>query len=172
MLRFIWPCSSTYCFISFTKSRKKIVASSKLYGGSITQFTKSFKSFGWETDLVDITNYDEIKQAIKAKNVRALFAESLSNPEGVVSDIEKLSELAHNEGIPLIIDNTMATQAICQPANYGADIIIYSTTKFLSGHGNAMGGCVVDAGKFDWNNGREFGKLTEPDTSYLSLIHI
>ena len=148
---------------------KKIVASSKLYGGSITQFTKSFKSFGWETDLVDITNYDEIKQAIKAKNVRALFAESLSNPEGVVSDIEKLSELAHNEGIPLLIDNTMATQAICQPANYGADIIIYSTTKFLSGHGNAMGGCVVDAGKFDWNNGREFEKLTEPDTSYHGI---
>ena len=148
---------------------KKIVASSKLYGGSITQFTKTFKSFGWETDLVDITNYEEVKQAIKSKNVRALFAESLSNPEGVVSDITQLSEIAHDEGIPLIIDNTMATQAMCQPANYGADIIIYSTTKFLSGHGNAMGGCVVDTGKFDWANNREFGKLNEPDASYHGI---
>ena len=148
---------------------KKIVASSKLYGGSITQFTKTFKSFGWETDLVDITNYEEVKQAIKSKNVRALFAESLSNPEGVVSDITQLSEIAHGEGIPLIIDNTMATQAMCQPANYGADIIIYSTTKFLSGHGNAMGGCVVDTGKFDWANNREFGKLNEPDASYHGI---
>ena len=148
---------------------KKIVASSKLYGGSITQFTKTFKSFGWETDLVDITNYEEVKQAIKSKNVRALFAESLSNPEGVVSDITQLSEIAHDEGIPLIIDNTMATQAMCQPANYGADIIIYSTTKFLSGHGNAMGGCVVDTGKFDWANNRGFEKLSEPDTSYHGI---
>ena len=148
---------------------KKIVASSKLYGGSITQFTKTFKSFGWETDLVDITNYEEVKQAIKSKNVRALFAESLSNPEGVVSDITQLSEIAHDEGIPLIIDNTMATQAMCQPANYGADIIIYSTTKFLSGHGNAMGGCVVDTGKFDWANNRGFEKLNEPDTSYHGI---
>ena len=148
---------------------KKIVASSKLYGGSITQFTKTFKSFGWETDLVDITNYEEVKQAIKSKNVRALFAESLSNPEGVVSDITQLSEIAHDEGIPLIIDNTMATQAMCQPANYGADIIIYSTTKFLSGHGNAMGGCVVDTGKFDWANNREFEKLNEPDASYHGI---
>ncbi len=148
---------------------KKIVASSKLYGGSITQFTKTFKSFGWETDLVDITKYEEVKQAIKAKNVRALFAESLSNPEGVVSDITQLSEIAHDEGIPLIIDNTMATQAMCQPANYGADIIIYSTTKFLSGHGNAMGGCVVDTGKFDWANNRGFEKLSEPDTSYHGI---
>ena len=148
---------------------KKIVASSKLYGGSITQFTKTFKSFGWETDLVDITNYEEVKQAIKSKNVRALFAESLSNPEGVVSDITQLSEIAHDEGIPLIIDNTMATQAMCQPANYGADIIIYSTTKFLSGHGNAMGGCVVDTGKFDWANNRGFEKLNEPDASYHGI---
>ena len=148
---------------------KKIVASSKLYGGSITQFTKTFKSFDWETDLVDITNYEEVKQAIKSKNVRALFAESLSNPEGVVSDITQLSEIAHDEGIPLIIDNTMATQAMCQPTNYDADIIIYSTTKFLSGHGNAMGGCVVDTGKFDWANNREFGKLNEPDASYHGI---
>ena len=148
---------------------KKVVASSKLYGGSITQFTKTFKSFGWEAELVDITDIEQVKKALKSKNVRALFAESLSNPEGVVSDMIKLSELAHNEGLPLIIDNTMATQAMCQPAKYGADIIIYSTTKFLSGHGNAMGGCVVDKGSFDWANGRKFEKLTEPDTSYHGI---
>ena len=148
---------------------KKIIASSQLYGGSITQFTKTFKSFGWEAELVDITDIEQVKKALRSKNVRALFAESLSNPEGVVCDMIKLSKLAHNEGLPLIIDNTMATQAMCQPAKYGADIIIYSTTKFLSGHGNAMGGCVVDKGTFDWANGREFEKLTEPDTSYHGI---
>ena len=161
--------SQQLAFASLLSNNDHFIASDKLYGGSITQFTKTFKSFGWETDLVDITNYEEVKQAIKSKNVRALFAESLSNPEGVVSDITQLSEIAHDEGIPLIIDNTMATQAMCQPANYGADIIIYSTTKFLSGHGNAMGGCVVDTGKFDWANNRGFEKLNEPDTSYHGI---
>ena len=148
---------------------KKVVASSKLYGGSITQFTKSFKNFDWKAELVDINNLDEVKRAVKSKNVRALFAESLANPEGNICDISNLSKIAHDEGIPLIIDNTMATQALCKPGDFGADLIIYSTTKFLSGHGNAMGGAIVDMGSFQWNKGREFDKLTTPDTSYHDI---
>ncbi len=148
---------------------KKVVASSKLYGGSITQFTKTFKNFSWEAELVDINNLSEVKKAVKSKNVRALFAESLANPEGNICDISSLSKIAHDEGIPFIIDNTMATQVLCKPGDFGADLVIYSTTKFLSGHGNAMGGAVVDMGSFDWNKGREFDKLTSPDTSYHDI---
>ena len=148
---------------------KKIVASSKLYGGSITQFTKTFKNFGWEAQLVDINNLEEVNKAVSSKNVRALFAESLANPEGNICDISKLSKIAHNNGIPLIIDNTMATQAVCKPGKFGADLILYSTTKFLSGHGNAMGGAIVDMGSFDWSCGREFDKLTSSDSSYHDI---
>ncbi len=148
---------------------KKVVASSKLYGGSITQFTKTFKNFGWEATLVDINNLDQVQNAVKSKNVRALFAESLANPEGNICDISSLSKIANHSNIPLIIDNTMATQALCKPGDYGANLIIYSTTKFLSGHGNAMGGAIVDMGSFDWANGREFNKLTTPDTSYHGI---
>ena len=98
-----------------------------------------------------------------------MFAESLANPDGNISDISSLSEIAHEVGIPLVIDNTMATQALCQPGKFGADLIVYSTTKFLSGHGNAMGGVVVDIGNFAWNKGRVFSKLTKPDSSYHDI---
>ena len=147
----------------------KIIASSKLYGGSITQFTKTFKNFSWEAELVDVSDLDAVRLAVKQPEVRALFAESLANPDGNISDISSLADIAHNAGIPLIIDNTMATPIICQPGKFGADLIIYSTTKFLSGHGNAMGGAVVDMGKFKWDSGRKFSKLTEPDSSYHDM---
>tara|TARA_B110000003_G_C16624774_1_gene524471 strand:- start:79 stop:1878 length:1800 start_codon:yes stop_codon:yes gene_type:complete len=147
----------------------KIVASSKLYGGSITQFTKTFKNFSWDAELVDVSDLDAVRLAVKDPKVRVLFAESLANPDGNISDISSLSEIAHEVGIPLVIDNTMATQALCQPGKFGADLIVYSTTKFLSGHGNAMGGVVVDIGNFAWNKGRVFSKLTKPDSSYHDI---
>ena len=147
----------------------KIIASSKLYGGSITQFTKTFKNFAWEADLVDVSNLNAVKLAVKASNVRVLFAESLANPDGNVTDISALADIAHDAGIPLVIDNTMATQVLCQPGKFGADLIIYSTTKFLSGHGNAMGGAVVDMGNFAWDQGRDYFKITKPDSSYHDI---
>ena len=147
----------------------KIVASSKLYGGSITQFTKTFKNFSWEAELVDVSDLEAVKLAVQNPKVRVLFAESLANPDGNISDISPLAEIAHGVGIPLVIDNTMATQVLCQPGKFGADLIIYSTTKFLSGHGNAMGGAVVDMGNFKWNEGRDFSKLTKPDSSYHDI---
>ena len=149
--------------------QKKIVASSKLYGGSITQFTKTFKNFSWEAELVDVSDLDAVRLAVKDPKVRVLFAESLANPDGNISDISALAEIAHEVGIPLVIDNTMATQILCQPGKYGADLIVYSTTKFLSGHGNAIGGAVVDMGNFVWDKGRDFSKLTKPDTSYHDI---
>ena len=147
----------------------KIVASSKLYGGSITQFTKTFKNFSWDAELVDVSDLNAIKSAVQDPSVRVLFAESLANPDGNITDISSLANIAHEAGIPLVIDNTMATQILCQPGKFGADLIIYSTTKFLSGHGNAMGGAVVDMGNFPWDKGRAYSKLTMPDTSYHDI---
>jgi len=147
----------------------KIIASSKLYGGSITQFTKTFKNFSWDAELVDVSDLNAIKSAVQDPSVRVLFAESLANPDGNITDISSLANIAHEAGIPLVIDNTMATQILCQPGKFGADLIIYSTTKFLSGHGNAMGGAVVDMGNFPWDKGRAYSKLTMPDTSYHDI---
>ena len=110
-----------------------------------------------------------MRAAVADPNVYALFAEKLINPDGNVSDITQLAEIAHEVGIPLIIDNTMATPILCQPGKFGADIVIYSTTKFLSGHGNAMGGAVVDTGNFDWLGGRGYPALAAADPAYHGI---
>ena len=148
---------------------KTIVASDKLYGGSITQFTRTFNQFGWRANLVNIHDLDAVNEAVSKKDVAVLFAESLANPDGNVSDIDKLVKIAHDAGVPLIIDNTMATPVMCQPGKFGADIIVYSTTKFLSGHGNALGGAVVDMGTFDWLNCAKYPSLSAPDPAYHGI---
>jgi O-acetylhomoserine (thiol)-lyase len=148
---------------------KRIIASNKLYGGSITQFSKTFKKFDWNCTFVDMDNVDEVQHAADAQDVRAIFAESLANPGGVITDISAIKEIANKEGIPLIIDNTMATPFLCQPIEHGADIVIHSTTKFLSGHGNAMGGAIVDAGTFDWAQNKNFPSLSEPEDAYHGI---
>ena len=148
---------------------KRIIASNKLYGGSITQFSKTFKKFNWNCTFVDMDNIDEVRGAANGQDVRAVFAESLANPGGVITDISTIKEIANEAGIPLIIDNTMATPFLCQPIEYGADIVIHSTTKFLSGHGNAMGGAIVDAGTFDWAQNKNFPSLSEPEDAYHGI---
>ena len=148
---------------------KRIIASNKLYGGSITQFSKTFKKFDWNCTFVDMDNVDEVQRAADAEGVRAIFAESLANPGGVITDISAIKEIANKGGIPLIIDNTMATPFLCQPIEHGADIVIHSTTKFLSGHGNAMGGAIVDAGTFDWAQNKNFPSLSEPEDAYHGI---
>jgi O-acetylhomoserine (thiol)-lyase len=148
---------------------RKIIASNRLYGGSITQFGTTFKNFGWDAAFVDVRDMDAVRTAVADEKVAALFAESLANPDGNISDIERLSDIAHEVGIPLIIDNTMATPILCQPGAYGADLVIYSTTKFLSGHGNAMGGAIVDTGNFDWLGGRGYPALAKPDSAYHGI---
>ncbi len=146
------------------------VAADKLYGGSVTQFTRTFKKFGWDCDMVDTDDLDAVKAALAKPTCKALFCESLANPGGVISDLEVLADLAHAAGVPLIVDNTMASPALCRPFEWGADIVVHSTTKFLSGHGNAMGGMVVDSGRFDWAQNDKFPSLTKPEPAYHGLV--
>lgn len=146
------------------------VAANKLYGGSVTQFTRTFQKFGWSCDMVDAEDMDAVRAALAKPTTKALFCESLANPGGVISDMEPLAAAAHAAGVPLIVDNTMASPALCRPFEWGADIVIHSTTKFLSGHGNAMGGMVVDSGKFDWAQNDKFPSLTKPEAAYHGLV--
>ncbi len=145
-----------------------ILASNKLYGGSLTQFTNTFKKFGWDATLLDPDNPADFRQHIRPET-KAIFIESLANPTGVIADIAAFADIAHEAGIPLIVDNTSATPYLCRPFEWGADIITHSTTKFLSGHGNAMGGMVVDSGKFDWGQNDKFPSLTRPEPAYHGL---
>ena len=166
-------CSSGHAaqmtaFHNLLQSGDEFIASSKLYGGSINQFKNSFKQYGWKVKFVDVENFDEVEKAINHKT-KFIFAESLSNPCSVVSDIKKLSEIAHSNQIPLIIDNTIATCALIKPIEYGADIIINSTTKFLNGSGSAIGGVIIDSGNFDWSQNDKFPLLTQADPSYHGL---
>ena len=145
-----------------------LLASSKLYGGSVTQFMNTFKKFGWDATLMDPDEPEAFGDAIRPET-KAIFVESLANPGGVIADIEIFAQIAHDAGIPLIVDNTSATPYLCRPFEWGADIVVHSTTKFLSGHGNAMGGVVVDSGKFDWGQNDKFPSLTEPEPAYHGL---
>ena len=145
------------------------VASKKLYGGSITQFGHSFKRLGWNVIFVDPDDPENFRRAITDKT-RLVFTESIANPGGVVCDIKAIADIAHEVGIPLMVDNTLATPALMRPIEYGADIIVHSTTKYLAGHGNAMGGVVVDSGKFDWKKSGKFPALTEPCAAYHGTV--
>ncbi|WP_379550005.1 O-acetylhomoserine aminocarboxypropyltransferase [Qipengyuania sp. DGS5-3] len=147
-----------------------IVAAKKLYGGSLNQLGEAFKKFGWETRFVDADDPENIRAAMDDKT-RVVFIESLANPGGVVSDIEAIANIAHAGGVPLMVDNTMATPALCRPFEHGADIVVHSTTKFLNGHGNAIGGVIVDSGKFDWKaQGGKYPSLTQPNGSYHGAV--
>jgi O-acetylhomoserine (thiol)-lyase len=146
----------------------EFVASRNLYGGSLTQFGLSFKKLGWNCHFVDPLDPENFRKAITPKT-KAIFLENLANPGGIIVDIQKVAEIAHAAGIPLIVDNTLATPYLCRPIDFGADIIVHSTTKFLSGHGNALGGVVVESGKFDWSQGGKFPSLTEPEPAYHGL---
>ncbi len=147
-----------------------IVAANKLYGGSLNQMGEAFKKFGWETRFVDADDPENIRAAMDDKT-RCVFIESLANPGGVVTDIAAIADVAHEGGVPLIVDNTMASPALCRPFEHGADIVTHSTTKFLNGHGNSIGGVIVDSGKFDWKaQGDKFPSLTQPNGSYHGAV--
>ncbi len=146
-----------------------IVAAKKLYGGSLNQIGNAIDKFGWEGRLVDAGDPADVAAAIDDKT-RCVFIESLANPGGVVSDIEAIAKVAHDAGVPLIVDNTLATPMLCRPFEHGADIVIHSTTKFLNGHGNSIGGVIVDSGKFDWAASDKFPSLTQPSPSYHGAV--
>ncbi len=146
----------------------EFLASRALYGGSLTQFGLSFKKLGWHCHFVDPNDPENFRRALTPK-CKAIFIESLANPGGVVMDIEAIAKIAHEAGIPLIVDNTLATPYLCRPFEWGADLITHSTTKFLDGHGNSVGGIIVESGKFDWANGGKFPSMTEPEPAYHGL---
>jgi O-acetylhomoserine (thiol)-lyase len=155
-------------FFAFMEPGDEFLASTKLYGGSITQFGRTFKKFDWHVRFVDPEDPENFRRALTPR-CKAIFVEALANPGGVVVDLEAIAKIAHDAGIPLIVDNTLASPYLCRPIEWGADLVIHSTTKFLSGHGNAMGGVVVDSGKFDWAQNDKFGGLTEPEPAYHGL---
>ncbi|MDU0466722.1 O-acetylhomoserine aminocarboxypropyltransferase/cysteine synthase [Staphylococcus simulans] len=159
----------TYAIQTVADAGDHIVASSTLYGGTHTLFAHTLPKFGIDVSIVDSKNFDEVKNAIK-ENTKALYIETIGNPEGNVEDIEKLAEIAHEAGIPLIVDNTFASPYLIQPIKYGANIVVHSATKFIGGHGTSMGGVVVDGGNFDWTQNDKFPSLTEPNPSYHDLV--
>ncbi len=156
-------------FHSLMEPGCNIVASRKLYGGSINQLGQSFKRMGWETTFIDSDDPADYAAAINEKT-RAVFVESIANPGGVITDIEAIAKVAHAGGVPLIVDNTLATPYLCRPFEHGADIIVHSLTKFLGGHGNSMGGAIIDSGRFDWAASGKFGYLSEPNPSYHGKV--
>ena len=144
-----------------------IVASSKLYGGTVTQLDVSLRRFGVDTTFVDSTEVDEFAAAIQP-NTKAIYTEIVANPSGVIVDLKGLGELAAERGIPLVVDSTLTPPYLLRPLEHGADIVIHSATKFLGGHGTTLGGVVVESGKFPWDNGN-FPLMTEPVPSYNNL---
>ncbi len=155
-------------FFAFMEPGDAFIASNRLYGGSVTQFGKSFRKFDWRATFVDVDDPENVRRALTPK-CKAIFVESLANPGGVVSDLEPLAVIARDAGIPLIVDNTLATPYLCQPFEWGADLVVHSTTKYLSGNGTAVGGCVVDSGAFDWGRNDKFAGLSEPEPAYHGL---
>lgn len=146
----------------------EILASTKLYGGSMTQLSQSFKKFGWSANFVD-PDPEKMKAAITPKT-KAIFIESLANPGGVVTDIAAIADVAHEAGIVLVVDNTLATPYLCRPIEHGADIVVHSLTKFLGGQGNSIGGIIVDSGKFDWMKSGKYSTLSQPSESYHGMV--
>ena len=144
-----------------------IAAARQLYGGSINQFSQGFAKFDWHVNWADAKNSDSFKSAINERT-KAVFIESIANPGGIITDIEAVAKIAHDAGVPLIVDNTLASPYLIRPIEWGADIVIHSATKFLGGHGNSMCGIIVDSGKFDWGSGK-YPSLSEPCPSYHGM---
>jgi O-acetylhomoserine (thiol)-lyase len=151
------------------KPGDEFVASKKLYGGSINQFNHAFKNFGWNVVWAEPDDIRTFERAVSAKT-KAIFIESIANPGGVITDVEAVAKIAKNARVPLIVDNTLATPYLCKPIDYGADIVVHSLTKFLGGHGNSIGGLIVDAGTFNWSREKRYPMLCEPRPEYHGIV--
>ncbi|MBH9988362.1 O-acetylhomoserine aminocarboxypropyltransferase [Bartonella sp. W8098] len=156
-------------FHTLMEPGENFVAGRQLYGGSINQFSNAFKSFNWQVRWADSEEPETFEKQIDDKT-RAIYIESFANPGGIVVDIEAIAKIAHAHGVPLIVDNTLATPYLLRPIEHGADIVIHSLTKFIGGHGNSMGGLLVDGGTFDWGKSGHYKKLTEPRPDYAGLV--
>ncbi len=159
----------TLSILNLAEAGDEIVAASNLYGGTYNLFAVTLPKYGIQVKFVDSTNPENFKQAI-TKKTKAIFAETIGNPSLRILDMEKVAKIAHDAGIPLIIDNTFATPYLCRPIEHGADIVIHSATKWLLGNGTTLGGIIVDGGKFDWNSSK-FPGFTTPDASYHDIVY-
>ena len=159
----------TYAVQNIAHAGDHIVSSQSVYGGTYNLFAHTLTESGIETTFVDGDSPEAFAAAIRP-NTKAFFVESLGNPNSNVADIERIAQIAHTNGIPLIVDNTFATPYLLRPIEYGADIVVHSATKFIGGHGAAIGGVIVDGGKFDWAVSGKFPCLTEPDPSYHGAV--
>ena len=161
----------TYAIQCITAVGDNIVSTSQLYGGTYNFFAHTLPRQGVETRMLSADDFDGFEKAID-ENTKAVFCESIGNPAGNVVDIARLAEIAHKHGVPLIVDNTVATPYLCRPFELGADIVVHSLTKYIGGHGTSIGGVVVDSGKFDWAANKDrFPMLNEPDASYHGVVY-
>jgi len=160
--------ANVYALLNLAKAGEHIVASNSLYGGTYNAFSHTLPRFGIEVTLVDFSDLENVRRAIKP-NTKAVFAETIGNPKIDVLDIDGVANVAHENGIPLIVDNTLATPYLVRPIEHGADVVVHSATKFLGGHGTAIGGVIVDGGKFDWAASGRFADFTQPDPSYHGI---
>ena len=147
---------------------RNIVASTRLYGGTVTQFSQTIKRFGWSAKFVDFDDLDAVAAAID-DDTRAVFCESIANPGGYITDLRAIADVADAAGVPLIVDNTSATPYLCRPIEHGATLVVHSLTKYLTGNGTVTGGVVVDSGKFDWSASDKFPSLSAPEPAYHGL---
>jgi O-acetylhomoserine (thiol)-lyase len=161
--------ASTCAIQNITKSGDHIVADTQIYGGTYNLFAHTFKDMGVETTFVDGSNPENFRKAIKP-NTKAIFFETLGNPNSSIVDIEAVVDIAHKNGIPVIVDNTFATPYLLRPIELGVDIVIHSATKFIGGHGTSIGGVIIDSGKFDWAQNDKFPGLSKPNPSYHGAV--
>jgi len=154
--------------LALAQAGDHVVCTQSVYGGTITQLSVTIKRMGIETTFVPVDDFNAMRAAIGPRT-RLLFAETIGNPSGVVADVAALAELAHDAGVPLVVDNTFATPYLCRPIERGADIVVHSATKFLNGHGTAIGGVMIESGKFPWSSGR-FPLLSEPSPGYQQKV--
>jgi O-acetylhomoserine (thiol)-lyase len=161
----------TYTIQCLTRAGDNIVSTSQLYGGTYNLFAHTFPQQGIDIRMASFDDFEGLEKLIDDKT-RGLFCESIGNPAGNVVDLEKLAEIAHRHGIPLIVDNTVATPFLCQPFRFGADIVIHSLTKYIGGHGTTIGGIIIDSGKFDWAASKQrFPMFNQPDPSYHGVVY-
>ena len=158
----------SYTIQALAQAGDHIVAQKTIYGGSYNLLAHTLPQFGVETTFVDAHNLAELEGAIK-DNTKAVYIETLGNPNSDIPDIEAIAKIAHKHGLPLVIDNTFGTPYLIRPIEYGADIVVHSATKFIGGHGTAIGGVIVDSGKFDWEGSGKFPSLVEPNPSYHGI---
>ncbi|MBQ2288413.1 MAG: aminotransferase class I/II-fold pyridoxal phosphate-dependent enzyme [Lachnospiraceae bacterium] len=162
--------ASLLSILNICSAGDSFISTSTIYGGTVNLFAVTLKKLGIECIFVDADADEETIQEAFKSNTRCVFGETLANPALAVLDIEKMANIAHKNNVPLIIDNTFATPVLCKPIEFGADIVVHSTSKYMDGHALQVGGVIVDSGKFDWTNGK-FPEFTEPDDSYHGLIY-